>query len=388
MFVNLFNALRRRGVPVGFDEWLLLQRTLYEDLVDCSLTRFYHLSRSILVKNEAQFDKFDLAFLECFGHIETSEELIQSIEAELLRAPPLQLSEEEKKMLEKLELDQVESNFLEQLRSKRFKQHQGGNRAIGVRGTSTQGRAGYNPAGIRIGQRIGRMRSAVKIAEQRSFENYRDDIVLDTRSMKLALNYLRRMIREGPKDELDVEQTIDATCRNAGELEFRWERRKKKKIKLLLLMDAGGTMTPHAERVSRFFSAAKDVVRDLKFYYFHNCVYQDLYTDIAQRRGVTTSTVLEKTDRSYKVIIVGDAYMAPSELMASNGAVDYWYRNTRPGIDWLTEIRKRFKNSIWLNPEPKKWWHSVPTTEAIRRIFPMYEFTLDGMRTGVRTLVK
>jgi uncharacterized protein with von Willebrand factor type A (vWA) domain len=388
MFVNLFSALRRRGVPVTFQEWLLLQDALDRNLAESSLERFYHLARAVLVKNEAHFDRFDLAFLDCFRHIESTEELVREAEEGLLRLPPLELTEEEKRMVERLELDEVEANFLEQLRAKNFNEHEGGSRAIGVRGRSTQGANGYNPAGVRIGQGVGRHRSAVKIAERRAFENYRDDILLDTRSMKTALTVLRQVVREGPRDQLDLDGTIDETCRNAGELELVWQRERKRKIKLMLLMDAGGTMTPHADIVSRLFSAAKDLVRELRFYYFHNCVYQDLYTDIAQRRSVSTREVLEKTDRAFKVILVGDAYMAPSELMSANGAIDYWYRNERAGIEWLNDIRRRFKHSIWLNPEPIRWWSSVPTTDAIRRIFPMYELTLAGMRAGARSLVR
>jgi hypothetical protein len=334
MFTNLFQALLRRGVPVTLNEWLLLQDALARNLAGSSLERFYHLARAILVKSEAHFDRYDQAFLECFRHIESTDELVRMAEAEMLRLPPLEMTEEE------------------------------------------------------MGQGSSRQRSAVKIAERRAFRNYRDDVVLDTRSMKMALSYLRRMMRDGPRDHLDLAGTIDATCRNAGELELVWERERKRKIKLMLLMDAGGTMTPHAEIVSRLFSAAKDLVRELRFYYFHNCVYQDLYTDIAQRRSVPTRQVLQKTDRSFKVILVGDAYMAPSELESCNGAIDYWYRNDRPGIEWLTEIRRRFKRSIWLNPEPPRSWSSAPTTEAIRRIFPMYELTLLGLRAGARALIR
>jgi len=274
------------------------------------------------------------------------------------------------------------------LRDQDLEEHIGGNRAIGTRGRSTQGAWGYNPAGVRIGQHVSRLNKAIQIAEKRSFRNYRDDRMLDTRSMKTVLGYIRQVVREGPKEELDVDGTIHATCRNAGELEFVWERARKKRIKLMLLMDAGGTMNPHADLVSRLFSAAKDVIKDLKFYYFHNCIYQDLFTDIYQETSVPTRKVLDQTGRNYKVILIGDAYMAPSELMSSNGAIDYWYRNNRPGIEWLMDIRKRFRKVIWLNPEPQAWWASVPTTRMIQKIFPMYELTLSGMRSGARALIR
>jgi uncharacterized protein len=388
MFIHFFHSLRGRGVPVTFNEWMVLQKALSENLADSSLTRFYYLARAILVKTEAHFDKYDQAFLECFGHIESDEDLIRTIEERLAKMPPLELSEEEKRMLEALSLEEVRARFMEQLRNQDDELHVGGNRAIGVRGRSTHGAWGYNPAGIRIGQGESRMRSAIQIAERRSFKNYRDDVTLDTRSIKTVLSYIRQVVREGPKDSLDVDGTIDATCRNAGELEFIWDRARKKRIKLMLLMDAGGTMAPHTELVSRLFSAAKDIVKDLQFYYFHNCVYQELYTDIGQMRAVPTRKVLDQANRNYKVIIVGDAYMAPSELLSPNGAIDYWYRNDRPGIEWLIDIRKRFRKAIWLNPEPEQWWPSVPSTRMIQRVFPMYELTLSGMRSGARALIK
>jgi uncharacterized protein with von Willebrand factor type A (vWA) domain len=388
MFINLFRALRRRGVPVTFNEWMVLQNALSENLADSSLTRFYYLARAILIKTEAHFDKYDQAFLECFSHIETDDALIEMIEERLRRMPPLELTEEEKQLVEKLSLEAVRRNFMEQLRNQGPEEHIGGNRAIGIKGRSTQGAWGYNPAGVRIGQHESRMRSAIQIAEKRTFQNYRDDVALDTRSIKTVLSYIRQVVREGPKDSLDVDGTIDATCRNAGELEFVWERARRKRIKLMLLMDAGGTMTPYTDLVSRLFSAAKDIVKDLQFYYFHNCVYQELYTNISQMQAVPTRRVLDQASRAYKVIIVGDAYMAPSELLSPNGAIDYWYRNDRPGIEWLMDIRKRFRKVIWLNPEPGTWWDSVPTTRMIRRIFPMYELTLSGMRSGARALIK
>ena len=291
-------------------------------------------------------------------------------------------------MVEQLNLEEVRARFLKQLRSQDDKPHIGGNRAIGVKGRSPYGAWGYNPAGVRVGQYESRNRRAIQIAEKRSFRNYRDDMTLDTRSIKTVLSYIRQVVREGPKDNLDLDGTIDATCRNAGELEFIWERARKKKIKLMLLMDAGGTMAPHSELVSRLFSAARDIVKDLRFYYFHNCVYQEMYTDIWQMKAVSTRKVLDQAGRNYRVIVVGDAYMAPSELLSPNGAIDYWYRNDRPGIEWLMDIRKRFRSSIWLNPEPSMWWQSVPSTQMIQRIFPMFELTLEGMRSGARTLIK
>ena len=387
MFLNLFHALRRQGVPVTFNEWLTLQQALDKNLAMNSLTRFYGVARAIMVKTEAHFDRFDRAFLDCFGHIKSGEDLLRRIEERLQKLPPLELTEEEKRLVKELELEEIRAGFLDRLRNQDDQPHVGGNQAVGTRGRSPYGAWGYNPAGVRVGQGESNRRRAVQIAEQRSFRNYRDDVVLDVRSMKSALGYIRRIVRDGPKDSLNVEETVRKTCRNAGELELVWERARRARIKLLLLMDAGGTMEPHAEIVSRLFSAAKDIVKDLKFYYFHNCVYQDIYTDIYQMRSVQTRKVFDEADRDYKVIIVGDASMAPGELLNVNGAIDFWYENDKPGIEWLAYIRKRFHKAIWLNPEPSRWWASTTTVRLIRDIFPMYELTLEGVRTGVRALM-
>jgi len=373
---------------VTFNEWMLLQQALSENLMESSFTRFYYLARSMLIKTEAHFDKYDQAFLECFGHIESDAELIKRIEENLQKIAPLELTEEEKQMLEALDLEELRERFRDRLLNQDDEPHVGGNKQVGVRGRSPFGAWGYNPAGVRIGQGVSRHRRAIQVAEERTFQNYRDDVALDTRAIKTVLSYIRQVVREGPRDVLDVDGTIDATCRNAGELEFIWERARKKRIKLMLLMDAGGTMEPHMELVSRLFSAAKDIVKDLQFYYFHNCVYQELYTDIHQMKAVPTRKVLDEAGRNYKVILVGDAYMAPSELLSPNGAIDYWYRNDRPGVEWLVDIRKRFRKAIWLNPEPRAWWKGIPSTQIIRRVFPMFELTLEGMRAGTRALVK
>lgn len=388
MFVNLFRALKRHDVPVTLNEWMLLQQAISENLMESSFTRFYYLARSILIKTEAHFDKYDQAFLECFGDIESDTDLIQRIEEHLKKLPPLELTEEEKQMVQQLNLEELRESFRDRLLNQDDKPHAGGNRQVGVRGTSPFGAWGYNPAGVRMGQNRSRHRRAIQVAEERTFKNYRDDVTLDTRAIKTVLSYIRQVVREGPRDVLDVDGTIDATCRNAGELEFVWERARKKRIKLMLLMDAGGTMEPHTDLVSRLFSAARDIVKDLKFYYFHNCVYQELFTDIWLMKSIPTRKVLEEAGRNYKVILVGDAYMAPSELLTPNGAIDYWYRNDRPGIEWLVDIRKRFRKAIWLNPEPRAWWQSVPSTQMIRRVFPMFELTLEGMQAGTRALMK
>lgn len=388
MFINFFFNLKSNGVPVSLHEWLTLHRALALNLNDCSLTKFYHMARSILVKNEIHFDRFDIAFLDTFKDIETTDEMLEKILEGLKKVKELKLSEEEKRQIEELDLDEVLKNFEKQLREGHYKEHVGGNKAIGTGGRSTQGAWGYNPAGIRIGQGESRHRRAIQIAEKRSFRNYSNNITLDTRQMKVALSHLRSLLPIAPEEKLDLENTIDATCKNAGELEFIWQNREKKASKVVLLMDTGGSMTPYSTLVELLFSAASSQISRFKHYYFHNCVYQDLWTDMERSESISTHDFLRNEDNDYKLILVGDAEMAPSELTWRNGAIDYWYHNDTPGIVWLQRIRDKFKDSVWLNPLPARSWDYVHTIRLIRDIFPMFELTLEGLDDGVRHLMK
>jgi len=387
MFINFFFNLKAQGVPVSIHEWIALHEALALNLNDTSLTKFYYMARAILVKNEVFYDRYDIAFLDTFKDVETTDELLEKILEGLKKVKELHLTEEEKRQIEKLNLDEILRNFEEQLRQGHYKNHVGGNKAIGTGGRSTQGAWGYNPAGIRIGQGVSRNKSAVQIAEKREFKNYSNQVVLDTRQMRVALSHLRSLLPIGPEEKLDVEQTVDATSRNAGELELVWKKKEKKASKLILLMDVGGSMTPYARLVERLFSAASSQISKLKYYYFHNCVYQDLWKDIERSESISTADFLKNADKDYKLIIVGDAEMAPSELTWVNGAIDYWYHNDIPGIVWLQRLRETFKHSIWLNPIPKRSWDYIQTTRMIKNIFPMFELTLEGLDEGIKQLV-
>ncbi len=387
MFIDFFFRLKSRGVPVSIHEWMTLHHALSLNLNDCSLTKFYHIGKSILVKNEIYFDKYDLAFLDTFKDVNTTDEMLEEILAGLKKVKELQLSEEEKMQMEQLNLDEILRNFEEQLKAGHYKGHVGGNKAIGTGGRSTQGAWGYNPAGIRIGQGVSRHKRAVQIAEKRTFRNYSSDITLDTRQMKVALSHLRSLLPIGTGEKLNVDETIDATCKNAGEIEFIWEDKEKKASKVMLIMDVGGSMTPYAELASRLFSAASSQISKFKHYYFHNCVYQELWTDIERNKSVSTMDLIRSEDNDYKVILVGDAEMAPSELTWVNGAIDYWYHNDTPGMVWLQRLKDKFKNIIWLNPLPARSWTHVHTVRMVRGIFPMFELTLDGLDEGVKYLM-
>ena len=387
MFINFFFNLKSKGIPVSLHEWITLHQAMTMNLNDCSLTNFYHMARSILVKNEIFYDRYDIAFLDTFGGIETTDEMLDEILAGLKKVKELKLSEEEKKQIEQLNLDQVLKNFEEQMKQGHYKNHVGGNKAIGTGGRSTQGAWGYNPAGIRIGQGESRHKRAVQIAEKRTFRNYSSDITLDTRQMRVALSHLRSLLPIGYGEKLDLKKTIDATCKNAGEIEFVWENKEKKSSKVMLLMDVGGSMTPFAELVERLFSAAAGQISRFKHYYFHNAFYQDLWTDMERNQSVSTMEILKSEDADYKVIIVGDAEMAPSELTWANGAIDYWYHNDIPGIIWMQRFKEKFKDFIWLNPLPRRSWEYIHSLRMVRDVFPMFELTLDGLDEGVKYLM-
>ena len=392
VFINFFLSLRAKGVPVTLHEWITLHRALALNVCDCSLSRFYHVARSILVKSEIYFDRYDLAFLDTFSGIETTDELLDRVLACLRQTRDLQLTDEEKKELAELDLDEVLKNFerqlLEQRNDKDYSSDNGGNRAIGTSGTSTQGAWGYNPAGIRIGQGISRNRRAVQVAERRSFKNYASDRTLDTRQLKVALSHLRALLPAGQGDMLDVKATIAATCKNAGELELVWQDKVKKGSKVLLFMDVGGSMTPYSEMVEQLFSAAAAQISRFRHFYFHNCIYQDLRNDMEGGSTIPTLDFLKAAESDYKVIIVGDAEMSPSELTWVNGAVDYWYHNDTPGIVWLERLRAAFPDIIWLNPLRRGRWDGVKSVRMVRDIFPMFELTLEGLDVAVKFLMQ
>ncbi|MBI2955460.1 MAG: VWA domain-containing protein [Chloroflexi bacterium] len=387
MFTSFFFTLKRHKVPVSLTEWMTLMEALSKGLTFSDLTTFYYLARAILVKSETHFDQYDVAFKECFSGIGTSEEITEQI-LNWLRDPihSLRLSPEELAQLEKMNFEDLLKTLEERLREQKEK-HDGGSKWVGTGGTSPFGHSGQNPAGIRIGG-TSWGRSAVQVAAERHFKNYRSDLVLDTRQIGLALKQLRQLSRVGPEDELDLPATIDATCKNAGELEFIWAAERRNNVKLLLLMDAGGSMDPYAHLCSILFTAANAAThfKDFKYFYFHNSIYGNLYTDIERCEMVSTEHVLRTFDADYKTILVGDATMSPTELTMINGAIDYWETNDTPGAIWLKRIADHFTHCIWLNPEAEGNW-AHPTVELIRRIFPMYTLSIQGLEQGIKKLV-
>jgi hypothetical protein len=386
MFTPFFYKLKEKKVPVSITEWMVLMEALDKRLIG-NMSDFYYLARAILVKSETHFDQYDVAFQEYFNGIapplEVTEELLAWLTDPKNRP---QLTPEEMAAIQKMDLEELLREFEKRLKEQ-DERHDGGNRWIGTGGTSPFGNSGYNPQGIRVGG-PGGMRSAVRIAEQRYFRNYRDDVTLDIRQIKVALKQLRKLNRTGPEDELDLDRTIDATCKNAGEIEFMWKRPRKNAIKLLLIMDAGGSMEPYADLCSQLFSAANSLshFKAFKYYYFHNCPYDVLYSDIQQRKSETIEHLLKILEPDYKVIFVGDACMAFSELMERYGDIYFHGYQKMSGIDTLKHFRSHFTHCVWLNPE-KTVLRSYPTVQVIAKLFPMYDLSLEGLNLAVKKLV-
>jgi hypothetical protein len=386
MFTSFFYTLKRRKVPVSLVEWMTLMEALSKGCIS-NLDEFYYLARAILVKSEAYYDHYDVAFQEYFKGIETPAEITEQI-MEWLKDPinKMTLTEEERALFDSMDFDEL-LRELEKRLKEQTEQHDGGGYWIGRGGTSPFGHSGYHPAGIRIGGESGG-RHAIQIAQERRFRNYRSDLVLDVRQIKMALRGLRQLSRIGPEDELDLERTIGATCKNAGEIEMVWARSRKNAVKLLLLMDVGGSMIPFARLCSRLFSAAHSSThfKDFQYFYFHNCIYDNLYQDIERQEAVSTDHLLRILEPDYKVVLVGDARMAMPELTQKYGAIYYYERNEVPGVLRLKQIAEHFTHCTWINPtEPYYWNH--PTVMVVEKLFPMFELTLDGLGQAVKKLV-
>lgn len=388
MFLDFFLALRRHKIPVSLTEWMLCMQALSQGFADSSLTRFYTLARSLLVKDVRYYDAYDVAFKETFQGITTPEDLLEDILAWLQDPHTLaHLTPEQLAMLQHLDLETLRQLFAQRLREQRAR-HDGGNRMLGTGGTSPFGHNGTNPAGIRVGGEGGQ-RTAVQVAEDRQYQNYRHDRTLDIRQIQVALTKLRHLKRVGADEELDIEDTVTETCNNGGEITLVFRPPRHNNVKVLLLMDAGGSMIPFTHLVERLFSASHQAThfRDFQYYYFHNCVYEQLYTDIRMNQKTSTASLLQTLDADYKVILVGDAYMAPEELLETGGALYYYHHNDTPGIAWLRRIQEHFRAGIWLNPLPEGQWNRT-TIQLVRRVFPMYTLTIEGLEQGIKQLVR
>ncbi len=387
LLLSFFYALRTLKIPVGTQEWLYLLESLSQNLADSSLDKFYYLARSVLVKSEALYDAYDQAFLMCFrdipAQLNIKDELYDWLNKSLDPKSRPQLPD-----IDPLTLEELRQKFLERLKEQE-EEHHGGNKWIGTGGTSPFGHSGAHPSGIRIGG-PGGGRMAVKIAEERRFQNYRHDRVLDIRQLKVALKRLRRLDREGIPEELDIDKSIAATCKNAGDIELIFEAPHKNQSELLLLMDAGGSMDMYAELAEALFSAAHASThfKEFKHYYFHNCIYSKMYTNMSRREFIPTQELFRKFRKTFYVVIVGDACMNPYELFAANGIIDYWENEKESGLQWIKRMKEHFPQIVWLNPEPEHYWEIHPTIRAIAGHIKMYPLTVQGLTKSIDDLRK
>ena len=395
MLIEFFYTLRAAKLPVSVREFLTLLEALQASVVGpgepdaCSMDDFYYLARTTLVKDEKHFDKFDRAFGAYFSGVEAMAEILKDIPADWLRQIlEKELSDEERAAIEAMGWDELMETLKKRLDEQK-EAHHGGNKWIGTGGTSPFGHGGYNPRGIRIGGK-GRNRSAVKVWDQRAYRDYDDDQELGTRNIKVALRRLRRFAREGSELELDLPDTIRSTAANAGWLDIRMVPERHNNVKVLLLMDVGGSMDDHVQRMEELFSAAKSEFKHLEFYYFHNCVYDFMWKNNRRRfsEKFPTWDIIRKYNKDYKLIFVGDATMSPYEILQPGGSVEY--NNEEPGAEWLQRLTNAFPKSIWINPEPQGVWQYRQSIAIIRQLMGdnMFPLTLQGLARAMRTLSK
>ena len=391
MFTEFFLKLREAKVPATLREYLTLLEALDEDVADTGIEEFYYLSRSALVKDERNFDKFDRVFSEYFKGVEAlGEALFPEIPEEWLRREIEKvLNAEERAQLDKLGWEKLMETLRERL-AEQQERHQGGSKWIGTGGTSPFGAYGDHPEGIRIGQHDGRRGSAVKVWDKREYKNFDDSVVIGTRNIKVALRRLRQFVRDGADTEFDLDDTIHATADNGGWLDIRMRPERHNKIKVLLLMDVGGSMNVHVRTCEELFSAARSEFKDLEYFYFHNCVYEGLWKDNNRRHTERMATwdVIHTYPADYKLIFVGDASMSPYEIAYPGGSVEHW--NEEPGGVWMSRLLNVYSSAIWLNPEPESNWAHAQSTRMIQELLgeQMYSLTLAGLEAGMKYLAR
>ena len=404
MLIDFFYTLRAAKLPVSVKEFLTLLEALKFGVVGPKTAQsnddndspngykiddFYYLSRATLVKDEKHYDKFDKAFSAYFKGIELVTDFTKDLPLDWLRQTlERHLSPEQKAAIEKMGWDELMETLRKRLEEQK-ERHEGGSKWIGTGGTSPFGNSGYNPQGIRIGG-AGKNKSAVKVWEQRAYKDYDDTQELGTRNIKVALRRLRKFAREGHVEELDLDSTIHSTAANAGYLDIKMRPERHNNVKVLLLMDVGGTMDEHIARVEELFSAAKAEFKHLEFYYFHNCVYDFMWKNNRRRYAEKFATwdILRKYNKDYKLIFIGDATMSPYEILQPGGSVEY--SNEETGVAWLGRLTSTFPKFAWVNPEPQGVWQYRQSISIVQQLMSgrMFPLTLKGLEDTMRLLSK
>ncbi|UWR97203.1 vWA domain-containing protein [Phaeobacter inhibens] len=394
MFQPFFENLRKAAVPVSLREYLTFLEGMKAGLATYDIDAFYYLARTAMVKDERNIDKFDRAFATTFSGLEAipAEAVMQAVdipEEWIRKMAEKHLSEEERREIEALGgFEKLMETLKERLKDQESR-HQGGNKWIGTAGTSPFGAYGYNPEGVRIGQKESRHQRAVKVWDKREFKNLDGDVELGTRNIKVALKRLRRWVREGASEELDLSGTIRATAEH-GYLDVKTRPERHNAVKVLLFLDVGGSMDPHIKVVEELFSAARSEFKHLEYFYFHNCLYEGVWRDNRRRwdAQIPTHEVLRTYGPDYKCIFVGDASMSPYEIAYPGGANEHW--NPEAGQIWLERARAQWASHLWINPVPEAYWGHTHSIQMIREIFAdqMVPMTLAGLERGMRELTR
>jgi uncharacterized protein len=390
MLIPFFFQLRQGGVPVSITEFLTLLEALKAEVIDASADEFYFLSRACLVKDEKHFDRFDRVFAETFRGAErlAGDPTAVLPEEWLRKLAERILTDEEKAKIEALGgWDKLIETLRERLREQKGR-HQGGSKWIGTAGTSPFGAYGYNPEGVRIGQDGSRHRRAVKVWDRREYRNLDDTVELGTRNIKLALRKLRRFAREGAPEQLDLDDTIHSTARNAGLLDLKFVPERHNAVKVLLFLDVGGSMEDHVRVCEELFSAARSEFKHLEYYYFHNFVYESLWKDNRRRHAeqIPTFEVMRTYGHDYRAVFVGDATMSPYEIAQPGGSVEHW--NDEAGAVWMRRLTTTWSRHVWLNPEPLARWDYTPSIEMTRDLVEdrMFPLTMEGLDRAIKAL--
>jgi uncharacterized protein len=391
MLINFFFHLKTAKVPVSIKEFLMLLEGMQKKVIGNSVDEFYVLARATLVKDERNFDKFDRAFGSYFKGIENIKGIDIDVPLDWLKRQfQREFSAEEKAAIEAMGgIDKLMERLKELLEEQKGR-HEGGSKWLGTNGTSPFGNGGYNPEGVRVGGPSAGNRTAVKVWEQRAYKDYDDQVELGTRNIKIALRRLRKFARDGAEEELDLDDTISATARNAGYLDIKMVPERHNTIKVLMLLDVGGTMDDHIKQTEELFSASKTEFKHLEFYYFHNCVYDFVWKHNRRRQAERHMTwdIIRKYNSDYRLIFVGDATMSPYEILQAGGSVEY--NNEEPGAIWLRRLIERYPKYAWLNPEPEGVWEYRQSVSVIKQLMSdkMYPITIQGLEKAMRDLAK
>lgn len=392
MLINFFMTLRQERLPVSFTELFALLDCLKHNFAFGDIEEFYHVARLCLVKDEKHFDKFDRAFSKYFEKLDLIDDLslYQIPEQWLKKQFENSLSDEEKAQIEAMGgLEKLLEAFRKRMEEQE-KRHQGGNKWIGTGGTSPFGAYGYNPEGIRIGQDEGKNGRAVKVWDRRNYRDLDDSVEIGTRNIKMALRRLRKFARTGADEELDMDDTISSTARNAGMLDIKMVPERRNAVKVLLFFDVGGSMDPHVRLCEELFSAAKTEFKHLKYFYFHNFLYDSVWTKSQRRHAETTSTfeLINTYTKDYKVIFVGDATMAPYEITHAGGSIEHY--NEEAGAVWCQRITDAFEHFVWLNPTPKEYWQHSYSIEIVKELVEdrMFPLSVKGLEEAMAILTK